>query len=119
RTADGAASVPRSTRSKPRVSPTWTGPSSRSTSSDGSEADRRTLAESHAPRSAGGSVMPATDIAVVGYAQTPSVRRAADSEVQLLVPTVAEALRRAGPDRREGGVPGSGSRGCLARRPFA
>ncbi len=36
--------------------------------------------------------MAATDIAVVGYAQTPSVRRARESEVQLLVPIVTEAL---------------------------
>ena len=43
--------------------------------------------------------MAATDIAVVGYAQTPSSRRARESEVQLLVPIVTEALQRAGLDR--------------------
>ena len=63
--------------------------------------------------------MPATDIAVVGYAQTPSLRRAADSEVQLLVPTVAEALRRAGLDRREVGFTCAGSCDYLTGGPFA
>ena len=47
--------------------------------------------------------MAATDVAVVGFAQTPSVRRAPESEVQLLVPIVTEALQRAGLDRREVG----------------
>ena len=61
----------------------------------------------------------ATDIAVVGYAQTPSVRRAADSEVQLLVPVVAEALQRAGLDRREVGFTCAGSCDYLTGGPFA
>jgi acetyl-CoA acetyltransferase len=60
-----------------------------------------------------------TDIAVVGYAQTPSLRRARDSEVQLLVPTVAEALRSAGLDRREVGVTCAGSCDYLTGGPFA
>src|SRR5215813_5761616 len=63
--------------------------------------------------------MPATDIAVVGFAQTPSVRRAPDSEVQLLVPTVAEALRRAGLERREVGFTCAGSCDYLTGGPFA
>ena len=61
----------------------------------------------------------ATDIAVVGYAQTPSVRRAADSEVQMLVPVVAAALRRAGVDRREIGFTCAGSCDYLTGGPFA
>jgi acetyl-CoA acetyltransferase len=61
----------------------------------------------------------ATDIAVVGYAQTPSVRRAADSEVQMLVPVVAAALQRAGVDRREIGFTCAGSCDYLTGGPFA
>jgi acetyl-CoA acetyltransferase len=53
--------------------------------------------------------MSTTDIAVVGFAQTKSVRRAADGEVQLLVPIVAEALRSAGVERREIGFTCAGS----------
>jgi acetyl-CoA acetyltransferase len=63
--------------------------------------------------------MPATDIAVVGYAQTKSVRKARESEVQLLVPTVAEALRRANLDRREIGFTCAGSCDYLTGGPFA
>ena len=36
--------------------------------------------------------MPATDIAIVGFAQTKSERAATPSEVQLLVPTVTAAI---------------------------
>jgi acetyl-CoA acetyltransferase len=60
-----------------------------------------------------------TDIAVVGYAQTPSVRRAADSEVQMLVPVVAAALQQAGIDRREIGFTCAGSCDYLTGGPFA
>jgi acetyl-CoA acetyltransferase len=60
-----------------------------------------------------------TDIAVVGYAQTKSVRAASDGEVQLLVPTVAEALERAGVDRREIGFTCAGSCDYLTGGPFA
>ena len=63
--------------------------------------------------------MAATDIAVVGYAQTPSRRRARESEVQLLVPTVSEALQRAGLDRREVGFTCAGSCDYLTGGPFA
>jgi len=55
--------------------------------------------------------MAATDIAVVGYAQTQSVRRARESEVQLLVPIVTEALERAGLDRRD--KIKKGTEGCI------
>src|SRR6185369_1648586 len=64
-------------------------------------------------------LMPATDIAVVGYAQTPSVRMARESEVQLLVPIVSEALARAGLDRREVGFTCAGSCDYLTGGPFA
>jgi acetyl-CoA acetyltransferase len=63
--------------------------------------------------------MPATDIAVVGYAQTQSTRQARDSEVQLLVPIVTEALDRAGLDRREVGFTCAGSCDYLTGGPFA
>src|SRR5205085_9402322 len=54
-----------------------------------------------------------------GYAQTPSVRVARDSEVQLLVPTVAEALERAHLDRRAVGFTCAGSCDYLTGGPFA
>lgn len=63
--------------------------------------------------------MTATDIAIVGVAQTPSVRDADRSEVQLLVPTLSEAIRRAGIDRREIGFTCSGSCDYLTGGPFA
>src|SRR5207237_8792714 len=63
--------------------------------------------------------MAATDIAVVGCAQTPSSRRARESEVQLLVPIVTEALQRAGLDRREVGFTCAGSCDYLTGGPFA
>ena len=63
--------------------------------------------------------MSATDIAVVGWAQTPSVRRSELSEVQLLVPTVAAALAHAGLDRRDVGFTCAGSCDYLTGGPFA
>ncbi len=61
----------------------------------------------------------ANDIAIVGFAQTPSVRCAAQSEVQLLVPTVSAALERAGLERREVGFTCAGSCDYLTGGPFA
>ena len=61
----------------------------------------------------------ATDIAIVGYAQTPSRRRADRSEVQLLVPTITDAVRSAGVDRREIGFTCAGSCDYLTGGPFA
>ncbi|HWE54038.1 MAG TPA: lipid-transfer protein [Acidimicrobiales bacterium] len=63
--------------------------------------------------------MPATDIAIVAYAQTPSVRDANPSEVQLLVPTVSAAVEMAGIDRREIGFTCAGSCDYLTGGPFA
>ena len=63
--------------------------------------------------------MPATDIAIVGYALTPSVRDANPSEVQLLVPTVSAAIETAGIDRREIGFTCAGSCDYLTGGPFA
>jgi acetyl-CoA acetyltransferase len=63
--------------------------------------------------------MPSHDIAVVGYAQTPSERRAARSEVQLLVPTITAALESAVVDRRDIGFTCAGSCDYLTGGPFA
>jgi acetyl-CoA acetyltransferase len=63
--------------------------------------------------------MPATDIAIVGYAQTPSLRDASPSEVQLLVPTVSAAIEMTGIDRREIGFTCAGSCDYLTGGPFA
>lgn len=63
--------------------------------------------------------MPGSDIAIVGYAQTPSVRDADQSEVQLLVPTVSAAIEMAGIDRREVGFTCAGSCDYLTGGPFA
>ena len=59
------------------------------------------------------------DIAIVGYAQCPSVRDADASEVQLLVPTVAAAIEHAGIERRDIGFTCSGSCDYLTGGPFA
>jgi acetyl-CoA acetyltransferase len=63
--------------------------------------------------------MPATDIAIVGFAQTPSQRAASPSEVQLLVPTVSAAIEMAGIGRREIGFTCAGSCDYLTGGPFA
>jgi acetyl-CoA acetyltransferase len=63
--------------------------------------------------------MASDQIAIVGYAQTNSMRRAPESEVQLLVPIVTEALERAGVDRREIGFTCAGSCDYLTGGPFA
>lgn len=60
-----------------------------------------------------------TDIAIVGAAQTPTVRRAAESEVQLLVPTVNAALRAANVTRKDIGFTCAGSCDYLTGGPFA
>lgn len=63
--------------------------------------------------------MPGSDIAIVGYAQTPSVRDADQSEVQLLLPTITEAIAMAGIERREIGFTCAGSCDYLTGGPFA
>jgi acetyl-CoA acetyltransferase len=63
--------------------------------------------------------MAATDIAIVGYAQTPSVRDALQSEVQLLVGTVTDAVAMARIGRREIGFTCAGSCDYLTGGPFA
>jgi acetyl-CoA acetyltransferase len=61
----------------------------------------------------------ATDIAIVGWAQSPSVRAARESEAQLLVPVITEALERAGMTRRDVGFTCAGSCDYLTGGPFA
>lgn len=63
--------------------------------------------------------MATSDIAIVSWAQTPSVRRSNRSEVQMLVPTIAEAVTRVGLDRSEIGFTCSGSCDYLTGGPFA
>jgi acetyl-CoA acetyltransferase len=60
-----------------------------------------------------------TDIAIIGCAQSPSVRTATHSEVQLLVPTIAEAIERAGIERSQIGFTCAGSCDYLTGGPFA
>jgi acetyl-CoA acetyltransferase len=61
----------------------------------------------------------ATDIAIVATAQTPTVRMALDSEVQMLVPTVNAALKQAGITRADVGFTCAGSCDYLTGGPFA
>ncbi|MHB1854319.1 MAG: lipid-transfer protein [Acidimicrobiales bacterium] len=63
--------------------------------------------------------MPARDIAIIGYAQTPSQRDAIQSEVQLLVGTITDAVTMAGIERREIGFTCAGSCDYLTGGPFA
>lgn len=60
-----------------------------------------------------------TDIAIVGYAQSPSWRRAELTEVQFLFPVIAEALASAGVERREVGFWCGGSCDYLSGQTFA
>jgi acetyl-CoA acetyltransferase len=60
------------------------------------------------------------DVAVVAFAQSPSVRRQDDAnEVEMLLPVVREAVERSGIPRREIGFTVSGSCDYLAGQPFA
>src|SRR5207249_2938615 len=59
------------------------------------------------------------DVAIVSFAQCPSVRIAERPEVQLIVPVVAEAVARSGIPRSEIGFTCSGSADYLSGAPFA
>lgn len=60
------------------------------------------------------------DVAVVGFAQSPSVRRELDAnEVEMLMPVLAEAVARSGIPRREIGFTVHGSSDYLAGQPFS
>jgi acetyl-CoA acetyltransferase len=59
------------------------------------------------------------DIAIVGYAQSPSLRQAELTEPQFLFPVISEALERAGIGRREIGFTCAGSCDYLSGQTFA
>jgi acetyl-CoA acetyltransferase len=63
--------------------------------------------------------MPARDIAIVGYAQTPSWGRSEDTEVLFLLRTVADALEMSKVPRREIGFTCAGSCDYLSGQSFA
>ncbi len=60
-----------------------------------------------------------TDIAIVGYAQSPSWRAAELTEPQFLFPVISDALDRAGVDRRDLGFTCAGSCDYLSGQTFA
>jgi acetyl-CoA acetyltransferase len=59
------------------------------------------------------------DVAIVSFAQAPSLPRVDITETQMLYPVITEAVERAGIDRREIGFTCSGSADYLAGAPFA
>ena len=60
------------------------------------------------------------DVAVVSFAQAPSLRRVADrNEIEILLPVVTEAVKRSGIPKEEIGFTVSGSCDYLAGQPFA
>jgi acetyl-CoA acetyltransferase len=63
--------------------------------------------------------MPATDIAIVGWAQTPSVARSTATEPQLCMQANLAAIASAGIERRDIGFTCSGSCDYLTGGPFA
>jgi acetyl-CoA acetyltransferase len=63
--------------------------------------------------------MPATDIAIVGWSQTPSVERSALTEVQLCFKANLAAVAAAGIDRHDIGFTCAGSCDYLTGGPFA
>jgi acetyl-CoA acetyltransferase len=60
-----------------------------------------------------------TDIAIIGYAQSPSWRTAELTEPQFLFPVISEAIERAGIDRRDLGFTCAGSCDYLSGQTFA
>jgi len=63
--------------------------------------------------------MSANDIAIVGYAQSPSWERAELTEVQFLFPVIADAIAMANIDRRDIGFTCAGSCDYLSGQTFA
>jgi len=62
---------------------------------------------------------PAPDIAIIGYAQSPSWRAAELTEPQFLFPVISEAIERAGIERREIDFTCAGSCDYLSGQTFA
>jgi acetyl-CoA acetyltransferase len=63
--------------------------------------------------------MAANDIAIIGYAQSPSWRQTDLTEPQFLFPVISDAIERAGIDRREIGFTCAGSCDYLSGQTFA
>jgi acetyl-CoA acetyltransferase len=63
--------------------------------------------------------MDATEVAIVGYAQSPSWRRAELTEPQFLFPVISEAIERSGIERRAIGFTCAGSCDYLSGQTFA
>ena len=63
--------------------------------------------------------MAAQDIAIIGYAQSPSWRQANLTEPQFLFPVISEAIEKAGIERRELGFTCAGSCDYLSGQTFA
>jgi acetyl-CoA acetyltransferase len=61
----------------------------------------------------------ARDVAIVSFAQAPSVAEVAETEAQLLFPVIEEAIARSGIERRSIGFTCSGSADYLAGASFA
>ncbi len=59
------------------------------------------------------------DVAIVGYAQSPSWRQAELTEPQFLFPVISEAIQRAGVERRDIGFTCAGSCDYLSGQTFA
>ena len=59
------------------------------------------------------------DIAIIGYAQSPSWRQAQLTEPQFLFPVISDAINRAGIDRRDIGFTCAGSCDYLSGQTFA
>ena len=59
------------------------------------------------------------DVAIVSFAQGKSVRREVREEVEMLVPVIAEAVKRSGLSRSQIGFTVSGSSDYLIGRPFS
>ena len=59
------------------------------------------------------------DVAIVAFAQAPSRARVEETETQMLLPVIAEAVERSGIPRREIGFTCSGSADYLTGAPFA
>ena len=60
-----------------------------------------------------------TDVAIVSFAQAPSVRSTNETEAQMLLPVINEAIESSGLDRRDLGFVCSGSADYLAGQPFS
>src|SRR5919108_178861 len=77
------------------------------------------IARARRPPRAIREARPMTDVAIVGYAQSPPTSGVEETETQMLFPAVNEALDRAGLTRKEIGFTCSASCDYLSGAPFA